>query len=145
VQRRSHLALINTARNLADPTHETMMVGLLAGHTSMTVLQATDGMPIKRDCLYIIPPGKYLFVEEGALLLSEPHARCGARLPFDFLLNSLAADRGSRAICIFLLDRCNLTLVPQWFNRPIGTESSTARPLQLPFLKRVPQNSARTL
>ena len=85
-----------------DPTHESMMVDLLTGHTSMTVLQATDGMPIKRNSLYIIPPGTYLSVEHGALHLSEPHARHGARLPFDFLLNSLAADCGSRAICIIL-------------------------------------------
>src|SRR5271154_2025172 len=32
-----------------DPTHESMMVELLAGHTSMTVLQATDGMLIEPD------------------------------------------------------------------------------------------------
>jgi two-component system CheB/CheR fusion protein len=85
-----------------DPTHESMMVDLLAGHTSMTVLQATDGMPIKRDHLYVIPPGTYLSVEQGALHLSQPHARHGARLPFDFLLNSLARDCGSRAIAVIL-------------------------------------------
>ena len=85
-----------------DPTHESMMVDLLAGHTSMTVLQATDGMPIKRDHLYVIPPGTYLSVEHGALQLSQPLARHGARLPFDFLLNSLATDCGSRAIAMVL-------------------------------------------
>jgi two-component system CheB/CheR fusion protein len=85
-----------------DPTHESMLVDLLASHTSMTVLQATDGMPIKRNHLYIVPPGTYLSVEHGTLHLSEPHARHGARLPFDFLLNSLAADYGTRAICIIL-------------------------------------------
>src|ERR1700688_982688 len=62
-----------------DPTHESMLVDLLAGHTSMTVLQVTDGMPIKRDHLYIIPPGTYLSVEHGALQLSQPLARHGAR------------------------------------------------------------------
>ncbi len=30
-----------------DPTHESMMVDLLAGHTSMTVRQATDGMLVE--------------------------------------------------------------------------------------------------
>src|SRR5664279_4730632 len=35
-----------------DPHHESMMVDLLAGHTSMTVLQATDGMPINCNHLY---------------------------------------------------------------------------------------------
>ena len=85
-----------------DPTHESMLVDLLAGHTSMTVLQATDRMPIKRNHLYVIPPGTYLSVEQGALHLSQPHARHGARLPFDFLLNSLATDCGSRTIAMVL-------------------------------------------
>ena len=85
-----------------DPTHESMMVDLLAGRTSMTVRQATDGMPIERDHLYVIPPGSYLSVVGGALRLSTPQARHGARLPFDFLLHSLAQDCGARAICVIL-------------------------------------------
>jgi len=44
-----------------DPTHESMMVDLLSGHTSMTVRQATDGMPLERDHLYVIPPGTYSY------------------------------------------------------------------------------------
>src|SRR5271165_5043563 len=75
-----------------DPTHESMMVDLLAGHTAMTVRQAADGMPVERDHLYVIPPGTYLSVGGGALRLSQPQARHGARLPFDFLLHSLAEE-----------------------------------------------------
>ena len=85
-----------------DPTHESMMVDLLAGHTSMTVRQATDGMSIDREHLYVIPPGTYLSVGNGALHLSEPLARHGARLPFDFLLNSLAEEYGERAVGVIL-------------------------------------------
>src|SRR5690242_4006366 len=85
-----------------DPTHESMMVDLLAGHTPMTVRQATDGMPIEPDHLYVIPPGTYLAVRNATLHLSRPHARHGARLPFDFLLHSLAAECGARAICVIL-------------------------------------------
>jgi two-component system, chemotaxis family, CheB/CheR fusion protein len=85
-----------------DPTHESMMVDLLADHTPMIVWQATDGMPIERDHLYVIPPGTYLAVTEGALRVSQPLARHGARLPFDFLLNALAADRGNLAACVIL-------------------------------------------
>ncbi|HXA24044.1 MAG TPA: chemotaxis protein CheB [Acetobacteraceae bacterium] len=85
-----------------DPTHESMMVALLAGHTSMAVRQATNGMPVERDQLYIIPPGSYLSVGNGALHLSQPQARHGARLPFDFLLHSLADEYGARAICVIL-------------------------------------------
>jgi two-component system CheB/CheR fusion protein len=85
-----------------DPTHESMMVDLLTRHTSMVVQQAMDGMPIERDRLYVIPPGQYLAVADGALHLSKPLARHGARLPFDFLLNSLAADCGPLAGCVIL-------------------------------------------
>ena len=81
-----------------DPTHESMMVDLLAGHTSMAVRQAADGMLIEREHLYVIPPGTYLSVGHGALHLSEPQARHGARLPFDFLLHSLAEECGAHAI-----------------------------------------------
>jgi two-component system CheB/CheR fusion protein len=85
-----------------DPTHESMMVDLLAGHTAMTVRQATDGMPIAPNHVYVIPPGTYLSVGDGALHLSQPQARHGARLPFDFLLHSLAKDYGARAIAVIL-------------------------------------------
>jgi two-component system CheB/CheR fusion protein len=85
-----------------DPTHESMMVDLLAGHTSMPVRQATDGTQIEREHLYVIPPGTYLGVGDGALHLSPPQAPHGARLPFDFLLHSLAEEYGARAICVIL-------------------------------------------
>ena len=86
-----------------DPSHDSMMVDLLAGHTSMPVLLATDGMKIEREHVYVIPPGVYLSVnEKGGLRLSKPLARHGARLPFDFLLNSLAREYGARAICVVL-------------------------------------------
>jgi two-component system, chemotaxis family, CheB/CheR fusion protein len=85
-----------------DPTHESMMVDLLAGHTSTTVRQATDGMPLAPDHLYVIPPGTYLSIGNGALHLSRPQAPHGARLPFDFLLHSLAQEYGSRAVAVIL-------------------------------------------
>lgn len=85
-----------------DPTHESMMVELLSTHTTMRVVQATDGMPIERDNIYVIPPGTSLSVTPGMLHLSEPVARHGARMPFDFLLNSLANIYGPRASAIVL-------------------------------------------
>jgi two-component system, chemotaxis family, CheB/CheR fusion protein len=85
-----------------DPTHESMMVDLLARHTTMIIRQATDGMLIERDNLYVIPPGTYLSVANGALHVTPPQARHGARFPFDFLLHSLAAEYGARAICVIL-------------------------------------------
>src|SRR5438552_17460142 len=85
-----------------DPTHASMMVDLLAGHTPMKVQQAADGMPPEREHVYLIPPGAYLSIRGGALRLSEPRERHGARLPFDFFLRSLAKEFGERAICVIL-------------------------------------------
>jgi two-component system CheB/CheR fusion protein len=85
-----------------DPTHASMMVELLSSVTAMPVVQATDGMVIAPDHLYIIPPGSYLAASHGALHLSVPLARHGARLPFDFLLQSIAKSYGPRAICVIL-------------------------------------------
>jgi two-component system CheB/CheR fusion protein len=85
-----------------DPTHESLMVDLLAEHTTMPVIQAIDGMAIEADHFYVIPPGAYLAASQGALHLSQPQARHGARLPFDFLLRSLAEEFGSQAVCVVL-------------------------------------------
>jgi two-component system, chemotaxis family, CheB/CheR fusion protein len=85
-----------------DPAHESMMVDLLANHTSLVVLQAVDGAEIEPDHLYVIPPGTYLSIVRGRLQVSPPTARHGARLPFDFLLHAMADELGARAVCVVL-------------------------------------------
>jgi two-component system CheB/CheR fusion protein len=85
-----------------DPTHQSMMVELLAGHTAMTVREASDGLEIAPGNLYVIPPGTYLSVSKGTLHLTQPQARHGARLPFDFLLHAMAEAYGQRAVCVIL-------------------------------------------
>lgn len=85
-----------------DPNHPSLMVELLAKHTAMKVVQASDGCPLAPDHVYIIPPGCYLTVRASMLHLSAPQARHGARLPFDALINSLAEEPGSGAACVIL-------------------------------------------
>ncbi len=85
-----------------DPTHESMMVELLTRHTPMSVRQAVEGMAVEPDHVYVIPPAVYLSIADGRLCLSPPRAPHGARLPFDFLLNSMAEDCGARAVCVVL-------------------------------------------
>jgi two-component system CheB/CheR fusion protein len=60
-------------------------------------------MAIEREHVYVIPSGVYLAADDdGALRLSRPLGRHGARLPFDFLLKSFAHAFGTRAICVVL-------------------------------------------
>ncbi len=85
-----------------DPDHRSMMVDLLSAFTPIPVVQAADGMAVERNHFYVIPPGTYLSVTGTTLHLSPPRERHGARLPFDFLLHSLAAGHGARTICVVL-------------------------------------------
>jgi len=85
-----------------DPTHDSLLVELLARDTSMPIRQAADGMRIERDTIYAIAPGTYLSVAGGTLRPSRPRAKHGARMPFDFLLRSLARAYKRRAVCVVL-------------------------------------------
>lgn len=85
-----------------DPVHESMLVELLSGDTRLTVVQAVDGARIQPEHMYVIPPGYFMSVETGEIRLTHLRERHGARLPFDFLLNSLAQEYGRLVISVVL-------------------------------------------
>jgi len=85
-----------------DPSQDSTLIEFLADHTTMCVVQASDGIPIKRDHLYVIPPGMYLSVRDGVLHLNHPRSSHGPQQPVDFLLRSLAEDLDGRAACVIL-------------------------------------------
>jgi two-component system CheB/CheR fusion protein len=85
-----------------DPTHPSLMAELLSGDTAMPVIEAQDGMLVEADHVYVIPPGLYLALNDDHLTLTAPMVRHGARLPIDFMLNSLAHALGPRAACVIL-------------------------------------------
>ena len=86
-----------------EPSHQSLLVDLLSARTHMPVVQATDGMLIERERVHIIPPGAYLSVDDmGVLRLSRPPDRHASRLPFDFLLTSLAKTFGRRVVCVVM-------------------------------------------
>jgi two-component system, chemotaxis family, CheB/CheR fusion protein len=85
-----------------DPNHTSMVADLLGADTRLDVREAVDGQRVTPGHVHVIPPGRYLAVRHGTLRLSNPGARHGARMPFDFLLASLAADAGERAMCVVL-------------------------------------------
>ncbi|MCC5973013.1 MAG: response regulator [Rubellimicrobium sp.] len=85
-----------------DPTHDSMMVDLLAGHTRLRIVQAVDGMTLEPGVLHVIPPGMFLTVAQRVLHLSEPDEGRAVRLPFDAFLRSLAKDGPAPGGCIIL-------------------------------------------
>jgi len=85
-----------------DPTHKGLLPELLQRCTSLPVQQIADRMTVKPDHVYVIPPNRDLSILHGVLHLLEPAAPRGLRLPIDFFLRSLAADRQGRSIGVIL-------------------------------------------
>jgi two-component system CheB/CheR fusion protein len=85
-----------------DPAHESLMVELLARHTTMPVVEATNDMPVQANHVYIIPPNKYMTIHGGVLRLTGPVERRTSQTSIDLFLRSLADDQQERSICIIL-------------------------------------------
>jgi two-component system CheB/CheR fusion protein len=85
-----------------DPTHIGIMPELLQRITLMKVLQVTDGLNVKVNCVYVIPPNKSMSLLNGALHLFDPVETRGLRLPIDIFFRSLADDMQERSIGIVL-------------------------------------------
>ena len=90
-----------------DPAHNSLMVELLHDHTAMLVIEAANAMRIEADHVYVIPPGKYLTVGNGRLVLKPAPSGRGARLPFDVLLDSVAHEYGQDAVSVVLTGNGN--------------------------------------
>ncbi|WP_310386466.1 chemotaxis protein CheB [Roseateles sp.] len=85
-----------------DPSHESLLTGILQRSTAMPVVQALDDTGVQANCVYIIPPNRDMAILNGVLQLTLPEAARGKRMPIDGFLRSLAADQGARAIGIIL-------------------------------------------
>src|SRR5512133_713828 len=85
-----------------DPTHVGIMPELLQRITTMKVFEATDGLKVMPDCVYVIPPNKSLSLLRGALHLFVPVETRGLRLPVDFFFRLLASDMQDKSIGIIL-------------------------------------------
>jgi chemotaxis protein methyltransferase CheR/two-component system CheB/CheR fusion protein len=85
-----------------DPTHKGMLPELLQRITPMKVSQASSGMQVEPNCVYVIPPNKDLSILQGKLQLLEPVAPRGLRLPIDSFFKSLAKEQPGQAIGLIL-------------------------------------------
>ena len=84
------------------PDHKSILADLIRRYTRMQVFEVEDGMAVRPNCVYIIPPNHDMAFLNGTLHLLEPAAPRGQRLPIDFFFRSLAQDQRERAIGIVL-------------------------------------------
>ncbi len=85
-----------------DPTHESALVDLMGKYAQIKVVQVEDGMILKPDQLYIIPPNKDMGMINGKLQLMDPVGVHGLRLPINYFFKNLAEDQAENSICIIL-------------------------------------------
>jgi chemotaxis response regulator CheB len=86
-----------------SPDHKSSLAELLARYTRLPVHEATDGVVVQPDCIYVIPPGYDMTLDHGRLKL-KAHLDAGHRpqLTVDRFFSSLAAAQRDRAIGVVL-------------------------------------------
>ena len=84
-----------------SPDHKSMMGNLLARHTRMPVTMVEHDTAMRRDQVYLIPPGSVMHCLPGWLHLTPKNPR-GLTLPIDIFLASAAETYGARASAIIL-------------------------------------------
>ncbi|OUJ72979.1 hypothetical protein BXP70_16615 [Hymenobacter crusticola] len=82
------------------PTRDGELAMVLQQFTSLPVVQAEDGMTVRVNYVYVIPPSQEMSLLNGRLLLFSPTQTTARRLPIDYFLQSLARDARDRAISI---------------------------------------------
>jgi two-component system CheB/CheR fusion protein len=79
-----------------------LLVELLGAHSAMPVVEATDSLAVKENCVFVIPPDATLTIKDGVLQLAIPAPAREHRRPIDTFFASLAEDCGERAVAIVL-------------------------------------------
>jgi two-component system CheB/CheR fusion protein len=82
------------------PDHKGQLTDLIKRFTAMPVIEATDGLQVQQDHIYIIPPNKDMGIHNRKLLLLSPSRPNGFSQPIDYFLQSLADDQWNRAVGI---------------------------------------------
>jgi two-component system CheB/CheR fusion protein len=83
-----------------NPTANSELASILSRHTKMSVVVASDAMPILTNHVYVIPPDSDLLIENDCFKVIAP--RTGGNKQVDLFFTSLAETMGEHAIGIIL-------------------------------------------
>jgi two-component system CheB/CheR fusion protein len=85
-----------------DPSHSSVLPEIIRRYTKLEVLEIRDGEKVASNRVYILPPNRDLTIEDGHLRLVASRRAGGIGRPIDRFFESLAHDRGRRAVCVVL-------------------------------------------
>jgi two-component system CheB/CheR fusion protein len=81
-----------------DPHHKSLLVELLGARSPIPVMEAADGVAIRKNCAFIIPRDATLTIKDGILRVVSPAPPRELRRPIDTFFSSLAEDCGDKAV-----------------------------------------------
>ncbi|SEJ35727.1 two-component system, chemotaxis family, CheB/CheR fusion protein [Dyadobacter sp. SG02] len=82
--------------------HESRLAEILSCSSKLEMVEAKDAVRIAANFVYIIPSDKFMTIENGRLYLSKKDNIRGPHLTINTFFNSLALDRGPKAIGVIL-------------------------------------------
>lgn len=85
-----------------SPDHESLLSEILTRATPLPVREVHNGMKVEPNQVYVIPPNTQMTLLDDTLQLSPRAKVAGKYMPGDAFFNSLAADRGRKAIAVVL-------------------------------------------
>ena len=83
------------------PDHKSLLAEILGKYTAMPVMEIKDGMKVKRNHIYMIPPKYDVEITEDVLRLHEYDPK-KINHPIDIFLRSLAASYENRSVAVIL-------------------------------------------
>src|SRR5262245_57156858 len=84
------------------PRHESALATLLSTHSTLPVVQVTEGMHVERNHVYVIPPNTQLVLTERHLHIGPRPNDSSQYNPIDAFFTSLTKAVGNRAIVVVL-------------------------------------------
>ena len=85
-----------------SPDYESLLPEILGRVTEMPVQQVQDQMTVEPNEIYVIPPNHQMSLEDGIFHLAPRQKVQGKYMPGDVFFESLAVDRGNKAIAVVL-------------------------------------------
>ncbi|MBD2261187.1 chemotaxis protein CheB [Pseudanabaena sp. FACHB-2040] len=85
-----------------SPDHESLLSEILGRVTEIPVQQVQDQVPVEPNEIYVIPPNNQMTLENGIFHLAPRQKVLGKYMPGDAFFESLAVDRGNKAIAVVL-------------------------------------------
>ena len=84
-----------------SPDHRSLLADILGKYTTMPVLEAQDGMHVRKNTVYMLPPKYNMEIEGGVLHLHEYNHQ-HINHPIDVFFRSLAKSYENRAVAMIL-------------------------------------------